>query len=108
MGISKTTALGEVMPSLLGQGRAASVTIAAALQALLAVAFLVMPILVLLHGTEAQSAAEAEVTRKGFTADILTRNKVQFHEAAVGLVLPVAIALSLAGRCPLLRGERDR
>jgi hypothetical protein len=34
-------------------------------------------------------------TRQGFPPDVLARNKVHFDEGAVGLVLPVAIALGL-------------
>jgi hypothetical protein len=95
MGISKTDSALEATWSLLGQGRPGSVTLAAALQGLLAVTFLVMPILVYRHGGDAQAAAEAEVARQGFPPDVLARNKVHFDEGAVGLVLPVAIALGL-------------
>lgn len=93
--VSKTNSAAEASVSLLSQGRPGSVRLAAALQGLLAVTFLVMPILVYRHGGEAQAAAKAEVARQGFPADVLARNKVHFDEAAVGLVLPVAIALSL-------------
>ncbi len=95
--------------SLLGQGRPGSVTLAAGLQALLAVTFLVMPILGDRHGGDAQAAAEAEVERQAFPADLLARNKVHFDEGAVGLVLPVAIALCLAALAVLnLEGVRGR
>lgn len=95
MGTWKTYSALETTSSLLGQCRPGSVTLAAGLQGLLAVTFLVMPILVYRHGGHAQAAAEAEVARQGFPADVLARNKVHFDEGAVGLVLPVAIALCL-------------
>jgi hypothetical protein len=71
-----------------------SVTLAVVLQLLLAVTFLIMPTLVYRYGARAQSAAEAEVARQGFPADVLARNNVNFGEGAVGLVLTVAIALA--------------
>jgi hypothetical protein len=54
-----------------------------------------MPTLAYLYGARAQAAAEAEVVRQGFPADVLARNKVNFGEGAVGLLLAVAIALGL-------------
>jgi hypothetical protein len=81
--------------SLVGQARPIGVTTAAVLQLLLAVTFLIMPIVVIRHGAKAQAAAEADVVRQGFPADLLVRNHVQFGEQAVGLLVPVAIALCL-------------
>jgi hypothetical protein len=81
--------------SLLGQSRPGSVTFAAVLQLLLAATFLIMPILVYRYGAEAQAAAEAEVVKQGFPADVLARNNVHFDEGAVGLVLPIVIAICL-------------
>ena len=72
-----------------------SVTLAAVLQVLLAATFLIMPALVYRYGADAQAAAEAEVVRQGFPAAVLARNHVHFNEGALGLALPVAIALSL-------------
>ena len=56
--VSKTNSAAEASVSLLSQGRPGSVRLAAALQGLLAVTFLVMPILVYRHGGEAQAAAK--------------------------------------------------
>jgi hypothetical protein len=81
--------------SLLGYSRPGSVTLAAVLQLLLATTFLIMPTLAYLYGARAQAAAEAEVVRQGFPADVLARNNVNFGEGAVGLLLAVAIALGL-------------
>jgi hypothetical protein len=81
--------------SLLGYGRPGSVTLAAVLQLLLAATFLIMPTLAYMYGARAQAAAEAEVVRQGFPADVLARNNVQFGEGAVGLLLAVAIAVGL-------------
>lgn len=81
--------------SLLGQVRPAPVTLAAMLQALLAATFLIMPALVYRHGAKAQAAAEAEVVKQGFPAEVLARNRVHFDEGAAGLVLPIVIGLCL-------------
>jgi hypothetical protein len=81
--------------SLLVYGRSIAVTLAALLQLLIAVTFLIMPVLVLRHGTYAQAAAEAEVVSQGFPADVLARNKIHFDEGTAGLVLPIVIALTL-------------
>jgi hypothetical protein len=80
---------------LLGYGRPGSVTLAAVLQLLLAATFVIMPALVYLYGARAQAAAEAEVARQGYPADVLARNHVNFGEGAVGLVVAVAIAGTL-------------
>jgi hypothetical protein len=76
--------------SLVGPGHPGSVTLAAALQLLLAATFLIMPTLAYLYGAHAQAAAE--VVRQGFPAVVLARNNVHFGEGAVGLVLAIAIA----------------
>lgn len=96
-GIAASTSVGDCLTSfsLLGQSRPSSVTVAAGLQMLLAASFLIMPTLAYLYGAEAQAAAEAELAKQGFPADVLARNKVHFNEGAVGLVLPIVIALSL-------------
>jgi hypothetical protein len=78
-----------------------SVMLAAALQVLLAATFLIMPYLVHRYGAKAQAAAEAEVVKQGSPADVLTRNNVHFDEGVVGLVLPIAIALSLGAHAAL-------
>jgi len=91
------TAWAGATVSLVGQARPIGVTTAAVLQLLLAVTFLIMPIVVIRHGAKAQAAAEADVARQGFPPDVLVRNHVQFGEQAVGLLLPVAIALCLVG-----------
>jgi hypothetical protein len=80
---------------LVAQSRPGSVTLAVVLQLLLAATFLIMPSLAYRYGTRAQAAAEAEVARQGFPADVLARNHVNFGEGAVGLLLAVAIALGL-------------
>jgi hypothetical protein len=87
--------------SLLGPSRPASVTLAAVLQLLLAATFLIMPTLAYLYGARAQAAAEAEVMRQGFPADVLARNNVHFGEGAVGLLLAVAIAVGLVALAAL-------
>jgi hypothetical protein len=81
--------------SQLGHSRPGSVTLAAVLQLLLAATFLIMPTLAYLYGARAQAAAEAEVARQGFPAEVLARNNVNFGEGAAGLGLAVAIAVGL-------------
>jgi hypothetical protein len=80
---------------LLAQSRPGGATLAAVLQLLLAATSVIMPTLAFLYGALAQAAAEAEVARQGFPADVLARNHVNFGEGAVGLLLAVAIALGL-------------
>jgi hypothetical protein len=80
---------------LVAQSRPGSVTLAVLLQLLLAATFVIMPTLAFLYGARAQAAAEAEVARQGFPADVLARNHVNFGEGAIGLLLAVAIALGL-------------
>jgi hypothetical protein len=86
---------------LLGYSRPGSVTFAAVLQLLLAATFLIMPTLAYLYGTRAQAAAEADVARQGFPADVLARNHINFGEGAVGLVVAVAIAVALVALASL-------
>jgi hypothetical protein len=52
------------------------------------------------YGANAKAAAEAEVTRQGFPAEVLARN-VHFGEGAAGPALAVAIALGLAALAAL-------
>jgi hypothetical protein len=80
---------------LVAQSRPGSLTLAVLLQLLLAATFVIMPTLAFLYGARAQAAAEAQVARQGFPADVLARNHVNFGEGAVGLLLAVAIALGL-------------
>jgi hypothetical protein len=87
--------------SSVGEAPPVAVTLAAILQILLAATFLIMPLLVLRHGSHAQAAAEAEVARQGFPAEVLAKNGVHFDEGTAGLVLPVAIALGLGALAAL-------
>ena len=52
--------------------RPTGVVVAAALQLLLAVAFLISATVALLYGPAAQAAGEAELVRQGFAPDVLT------------------------------------
>jgi hypothetical protein len=69
---------------------------AALLQLALAATFLIIPIVAYRAGAKAQRAAEAEVVKQGFPADILARNRVRFAESGVEALLPLAIAGALA------------
>jgi hypothetical protein len=55
-----------------------TVIVAAVLQLLLAVAFLMMAVIAYRYGQQAQRAAEAEVARQGYSKEILIRNGVKF------------------------------
>jgi hypothetical protein len=72
------------------------VVVAATLQLLQAVAFLVQSLLAYRHGANAQRAAEAEVAKQGLPAEVLAQNGVRFSESGAELVLPVAIVACLA------------
>jgi hypothetical protein len=76
--------------------RPTGVVVAAALQLLLAVAFLVSATVALLYGPGAQAAGEAELVRQGFAPDVLTRVGVRFDETASGIVPAYVIAAGLA------------
>ena len=76
--------------------RPGSVTLAATLQLLAAVAFLIYAAVVLVYGADAQAAAEAEVARQGLPADVLAQNGVRFDEGGAATMFPVAVALGLA------------
>src|SRR5688572_28500191 len=76
--------------------RPTGVVIAAALQLLLDVAFLISATVALLYGPAAQAAGEAELVRQGFPPDVLTREGVRFDETASGVVPAYVIAVGLA------------
>lgn len=80
-------------------------TLAAALQLLIALAFVTIPAIRHRFGAGAQAAAEAELDRQGVRASILAENKIRFdaggHEtvvpATVAVVMVIAAAFNLAG-----------
>ncbi|MEW2353595.1 hypothetical protein [Spirillospora sp. NPDC029432] len=80
-------------------------TIAAAMQLLIAVAFVTIPLVRHRYGPAAQAAAERELARQGVPARVLAENGLRFdaggHEtaapAAVALIMTVLAALNLAG-----------
>ncbi|NRQ37538.1 hypothetical protein HII36_37760 [Nonomuraea sp. NN258] len=83
--------------------RPGSVTIAVVLQLLTVIPFVVGILVVLVHGDDAQAAAEAEIARQGFSPDILARHGISFggSEApaiVLVLVLLALVVLNLAGK----------
>lgn len=87
--------------------RPGGVTLAATLQLLLALTFLISAAVAYLYGADAQALAEAELARQGFPAQVLTDNNVRFDESAAGLVLPIMIALCVTALALLnLAGNR--
>lgn len=73
-----------------------AVIIAAILQYLLAASFVAVPIYAYRYGTQAQRAAEADVTRQGYPASLLAKHKIKMTERAVDTLFPFAIALVFA------------
>jgi hypothetical protein len=87
--------------------RPSSVTLAAALQLLIAVAFLSIPLIGAVYGADVQAAAEAAIIRQGLPATVLADNGVRLDEGGAAIVLPVAIALCVAALAVLnLAGKR--
>jgi hypothetical protein len=77
------------------QQRPRSVTVIAVTQWLIALAFLTVPLLGLIYGTDVQAAAEAEVVRQGQPAAVLTDNGLDFAEVGVALLVPLLAALAM-------------
>jgi hypothetical protein len=74
------------------------VLFAALLQFLLSAVFLVIAGVVLRYGSDAQRAAEADVVRQGFPAEILARHQVRFDESGAEALVPVAIGMCFGAR----------
>jgi hypothetical protein len=72
-----------------------SVVLAATLQLLAVVPFLIGSAVVLVYGAGAQAAAEAEVVRQGLPAAILADHGISFGSNTAEIPLPITIALIL-------------
>jgi hypothetical protein len=77
------------------QRRPRSVTVIAVTQWLIALAFLTVPLLGLIYGTDVQAAAEAEVVRQGQPAAVLIDNGLDFAEVGVALLVPLLVVFTL-------------
>ncbi|WP_188188634.1 hypothetical protein [Nonomuraea sp. SYSU D8015] len=87
--------------------RPRSVVLAAVLQLLTAVPFVLGTYVVLAHGARAQAAAEAEVARQGLPPSLLDQHGVSFGNSTSELPFAVAIVLILASLALLnLNGKR--
>ncbi|WP_433513009.1 hypothetical protein ACQP2T_56785 [Nonomuraea sp. CA-143628] len=87
--------------------RPRSVVLAAALQLLAAVPFLVGSAVVLFYGAGAQAAAEAEVSRQGLPPAVLADHGISFGSNLADLPLALGIAVILVTLALLnLRGNR--
>lgn len=75
--------------------RPRSVVLAATLQLLAVVPFLIGSTVVLVYGADAQVAAEREVARQGLPAAILANHGVSFGSNTAEIPFPIAIALIL-------------
>jgi hypothetical protein len=88
--------------------RPRSVVLAAVLQLLTAVPFLLGSAVVLVYGADAQAAAEAEVARQGIPAGILADHGVSFGSNRAELPFAIAIVVVLAALAVLnLTGDRN-
>lgn len=72
-----------------------AVVVAAGLQVLLAVGFVVVTWVARRDGDAAERAAEAEVVRQGQSAGVLAAHRVQFKESAREALFPYGIAACL-------------
>ncbi|MEU6714458.1 hypothetical protein ABZ897_23570 [Nonomuraea sp. NPDC046802] len=70
-----------------------SVVTAVTLQLLLAATFYVIPVVAYVYGGRAQRAAEKEVVRQGFPADVLARHRIKMEESGRDMLFPFAIAV---------------
>lgn len=71
-------------------------TLVALLQVLLAVTFVVIPVVGARHGPAAQRAAENDVTRQGFPVTVLAERGVDFGASRGSIVAAVAIGMCFA------------
>nr|WP_042186619.1 hypothetical protein [Kibdelosporangium sp. MJ126-NF4]CEL17410.1 hypothetical protein [Kibdelosporangium sp. MJ126-NF4]CTQ91362.1 hypothetical protein [Kibdelosporangium sp. MJ126-NF4] len=71
-------------------------SVAGIVQLMLAVTFVIIPIIAYRHGTTAQRAAETEVKNQGFPAEVLARHRIRFAESATETLFPFGVALCLA------------
>ncbi|MEU7860114.1 hypothetical protein [Nonomuraea sp. NPDC049141] len=69
------------------------ITFAAALQLLIALAFLSIPLVRHRYGGSAKANAEAELTRQGVPSSVLEENKLSFDASGHETVVPVTVAL---------------
>lgn len=71
------------------------VVVAAVLQVLLAMGFVVLTWVARRDGEAAERAAEEEVVRQGYSAGVLAAHRVQFKESAREALFPYGIAVCL-------------
>ena len=71
-------------------------TLIAMLQYATAATFVAIGLAAHRHGSAAQHAAETEVRRQGFPADVLTRQRVRIEESLAELMFPLGIAVMLS------------
>lgn len=70
--------------------------LAAALQLLIGLAFVTIPVVRRRYGPAAKAAAEAEVERQGIPADVLAEHGIDFDERGIETLVPVAVAVTMA------------
>ncbi|MGP3962905.1 hypothetical protein ACTWPT_43635 [Nonomuraea sp. 3N208] len=91
---SRTSTAARMICSLVKRPR--RVVLAATLQLLSAVPFLLGTYVVLVHGAGAQAAAEAEVARQGLPPSVLAEHGISFGSNTAELPFAIAIVLILA------------
>ena len=67
--------------------------------------FLIIPVVACRHGTTAQRAAEAQVRRQGFSAELLAHHRIRFAESGVEALFPLAVR-RLGSRRAAFPGQR--
>ena len=89
------------------QARPRRVTVAAVTQLLIGLAFLTIPIIGLVYGSDIQAAVDTEVVRQGQAASVLTNNNIHFDENGAAIAIPVLIAVIMFALAFLnLKGKR--
>jgi hypothetical protein len=69
--------------------------LAAALQVLIGLAFVSIPVVRRRYGPAAKAAAEAEVERQGIPPEVLADHGIDFDERGIETLVPVAVAVAM-------------
>ncbi|MEU7852196.1 hypothetical protein [Nonomuraea sp. NPDC049141] len=77
-----------------------------ALQFLLALTYLIVPLVGHRYGTAAQQAADAEIRRQGHDPAVLVKHGLDFTASTASVVVSVAIAVGLATLAVLNLGDQ--
>ncbi|MGV9777053.1 hypothetical protein [Streptosporangium sp. NPDC003464] len=84
------------------------IAFAAALQLLIAPAFLSIPLVRHRYGSDAKANAEAELTRQGVHIAVLEQNKLSFDASGHETAVPITVALVMSAPAVLNLSGSDR